>query len=128
MTTFGIAEHDAENERLIALTRALVEAPDSTRADLLLDLLALLGSYITKHVTTEETMMLLSGYPDYEAHVREHRAFEATFHELVAAFARYGDEARVVNAVEAAVTHWIEHHVGATDAALGDWLRIAPAA
>lgn len=128
MTTFGIAEHDAENERLIALTRALVEAPASRRADLLLDLLALLGSYITKHVTTEETLMLLSGYPDHDAHVREHRAFEATFHTLVAAFARHGDEPRVVNAVEAAVTQWIEHHVGTTDAALGDWLRIAPAA
>lgn len=128
MTTFGIAEHDAENEQLIARTRALVEAPASRRADLLLDLLALLGSYITKHVATEERLMFLSGYPDREAHVREHRAFEARFHALVGAFARYGDDERVVHAAETAVTQWIEHHLATTDAALGDWLRLAPAA
>lgn len=120
----GVAEIDQQHEELFALANALVDAVGAARTERLLELLAHLGSYIAKHFETEEALMRRTGYPDRDAHVREHRAFTATFNRLVAAFARYGsDDGRVASQVEQEVTQWLERHVATSDMALGEFLR-----
>lgn len=119
----GVAALDRQHEELFALTAAFIDEVGAARTDRLLELLALLGSFIATHFSTEEALMRRAGYPGTEAHVREHQAFTRTFNQLVAAFARYGDDARVASDVEREVTQWLERHVATADMALGEFLR-----
>lgn len=119
----GVAEIDEQHEQLFALCTAFVDGVGAARSEQLVDLLAHLGSYIVKHFATEESLMASTEYPDMEAHVREHRAFQRTFARLVSSFARYGDEARVVADVKSEVTEWLAHHVATSDRLLGEHLH-----
>lgn len=119
----GVPEIDRQHEELYALTGAFLEEAGTARVDRLVELLAHLGAYIATHFATEEALMRRAAYPGLDAHVREHRAFSATFQRLVSAFARYGDDARVASEVERAVTEWLERHVATADMALGEFLR-----
>jgi hemerythrin len=119
----GVAALDRQHEELFALTAAFIDEVGAARTDRLLALLAHLGSFIATHFSTEEALMRRSGYPGLDAHVCEHQAFTRTFNELVAAFARYGDDARVASDVEREVTQWLERHVATSDMALGEFLR-----
>ena len=114
----GLDELDEGHEQLFALGAALVEAAGSARSDRSLELLSRLGTYIARHFATEENLMRETAYPAMEEHLAEHRALQATYARVVAAFARYGDEARVADAVEAEIMGWLEHHVRTSDLAL----------
>jgi hemerythrin len=119
----GVAAIDEQHQELMAHVEKFVETADAGRIDELLDLLHFLGGYVELHFGTEEALMLRAAYPDLEAHRKEHAAFRKTFGELVARFARYGEDPRVGEFVRREVCAWIEQHVRTTDRAMADFFR-----
>lgn len=119
----GIATIDAEHQELFAHVGAFLTDADDGRADAPLEILHFLGGYVERHFRTEQELMERTRYPQMAAHAREHDAFRKTYGELVARFARYGEDPRVGEHVRREVTGWLDNHVRTTDRELGVYLR-----
>ena len=76
-------------------------------------LIADLENYVVKHFTTEEAMMIGSGYPGLAAHKAEHTKFIST----VADYRKRFEEGRLLMSLEVSgfIKQWITSHIMQTD-------------
>jgi hemerythrin len=86
----GHPEIDAQHRSLFEQFGTLLEACGRQRGpEQLIELFGCLDGYVKEHFRVEETLMDEHGYPDGEAHRRQHRHFidqlAGLRHELVAA-------------------------------------------
>lgn len=74
---------DSQHQLLFGLIGDLERAIEANHGrDALADLLQRLFAYVIVHFTTEDRLMLESGYPDAETHRVEHRSLMANLQRL----------------------------------------------
>lgn len=73
-----------------------------------------LDRYAERHFAMEEELFVRSGYPDAEAHIREHRALARRVAEFREVFA-HDEDASPIELLEF-MRAWITRHVVETDA------------
>jgi hemerythrin len=84
---------------------------------------AFLREYVIVHFAAEERLMHEQGYPGYDDHVAEHRAFSARLRAMDEAFRAAGPTAALVHRLEREAVGWLHDHVYFTDVALGRFVK-----
>lgn len=120
----GIRTIDDQHRELYEHVGTFLDDADAGRLDAPLEFLHYLGGYVERHFRTEQELMERTRYPETAEHARQHDEFRKTYGELVARFARYGEDPRVGESVRREVCGWLDTHVRTTDRALGDYLRV----
>ena len=101
--------HDCYNDLLWAMAAGKGEKVN------LSPILVGLHSYIDSHFCTEETLMRMIGYPEYEQHRKEHADFNETLDELCC---RLGNGTAKVAELAELLKTWLTEHLPETDARL----------
>ena len=69
----GVKRFDDQHKQLIAMLNELYDAMKGGKAgDVVKPILIKLVQYTKTHFAAEEQVMKMNGYPDYEAHKKEH--------------------------------------------------------
>lgn len=110
----GVKQIDAQHMNLVKILNQLHDAMSRGQGkDVLKSTLESLVSYTRAHFAAEEQLMKQSGYPDLEAHKREHEALTAK----VVEFQRNFESGHIGLGVE--VMHflgsWLQGHIRGTD-------------
>lgn len=114
-----IEKIDRQHQHLFSLVALLEEAVMHNRGGEVFDrILKEMRHYTSYHFLTEERLMELYEYPNFEAHRLEHEQFI----EKVMAFDFFPDSSEK-QAEEALnfLTHWIESHIKKEDPKFGDF-------
>ncbi|MDH4322182.1 MAG: bacteriohemerythrin [Desulfobulbaceae bacterium] len=110
----GIAEIDAQHQRMFAIMNELNDAMSTEKAKSVLEgILERLIQYTATHFVTEERLMNEFGFSGHDSHRRVHeqlaakvRAFQADFHQ-----------GRVAMSIDVMhfLMEWLEQHILGTD-------------
>lgn len=118
-STPDVAAGDAPSDRchreLSSRLGRFLAALDTARGADPIELLHLVGSYVSEDLLAEEATIRASDYPDAAAHLSEHEAFRKAFARLVRAYARYGNDPRVTEQLRDHVVTWLETHLRTAD-------------
>jgi hemerythrin-like metal-binding protein len=87
--------------------------------------LHLLESYIHEHFSDEEAWQRGHGYPKYEWHRGQHKAYIAEFDKLKREFARNGASPAFSLTLNNSIVSWIVKHIETADVELGKYARDA---
>jgi hemerythrin len=117
--SLGLTESDNQHSELVATVNKLIESR-AADAETRLDNLRLVLTFARYHFAAEEELLICTGYPDLEAHHREHRRFLTT----LAAFNRdfrngskdFGDPILVF------IKDWTVHHILNEDRGFARWM------
>lgn len=108
---------DSQHQLLFGLIGDLERQIEANHGrDALTDVLQRLFAYVIVHFTTEDRLMMESGYPDAEAHRTEHRSLMANLQRL-----EQDHQAGVPSApndVLRFMTSWARDHIRESDLAL----------
>jgi hemerythrin len=119
--TCGIDFLDVQHVELLAfadeLHRAMVAGKAST---IIADFLERLASALDDQLATEEQVMIVSDYPDLDAHSRSHEAARTKLRELGRAFAA-GSLPIAYDTMDF-VRNWVRTHVPVDDRRFADFL------
>lgn len=117
-----IAQFDAEHEHLVTTLNQLYDAMTAGgERDALGKLLDELVNETMTHFSSEEQMMMVNGYPDYEGHKREHRRLAATIRRLQEEF-RAGKSDLNLDTMNF-LKSWLKVHIKETDMECASYLR-----
>lgn len=111
-------EHEVQLGLLQALCKAAGEPGDATSLGLLLDQLI---AYSEAHFTSEELLMRMKSYDDYEDHVDDHNLMLETLQQIAADHAA-GNFTRVTGKSEQ-VLGFITNHIATRDRRFADYVR-----
>lgn len=116
------AETDREHEIQLGLLRALCKAAGENRdADTVAGILDQLISYSEVHFASEELLMRLKSYDDYEDHVEDHAQMMDTLRSIAASHAE-GDPALIAGRA-AEMLDFIGRHIATRDRRFADYVR-----
>lgn len=72
----GIAEMDAQHQRIIhAINKLDKESRSAVNSELVSDILTELTAYASQHFQAEEELLQRIGFPDFDEHQQEHKAY-----------------------------------------------------
>jgi hemerythrin len=112
---------DADHQGLFQLIRELEEA-DMTDG-LLGQILARLEDYAKVHFTREEGLMKRGGFPDFDAHVKQHRIFEEWLKTVKTTYRRASESPfQVGDLVNAFLENWLVKHIMEEDMAYREFV------
>jgi hemerythrin-like metal-binding protein len=111
-------EHEVQLGLLQALCRAAKEHQDPTSLGAILDQLI---AYSEAHFTSEELLMRMKSYDDYEDHVDDHNLMLETLQQIAADHAA-GNSALVAGKAEQ-VLGFITNHIATRDRRFADCVR-----
>ncbi|MDG4551320.1 MAG: hemerythrin family protein [Candidatus Contendobacter sp.] len=113
---------DAEHHVQVSLAQALRDTVQAGKdAALTGKILEQLTAYSDVHFMSEQLLMRMSGYPDYEDHVLDH---ERMMERLEEARNRHDTETEPVTLAEAeSLLALLARHIGAQDRAFADYYR-----
>ncbi|RDE24441.1 hypothetical protein DV711_02310 [Motiliproteus coralliicola] len=118
----GYTEIDNQHQRLFDLFNQL-KTPASERAELLptSQVLQQISEYIDAHFSFEEQWMREVGYPDYDAHQREHAAFVEQNLQFLREYHFGGSltEEDIARYLE----RWLVQHISGTDMKVVQYLQ-----
>lgn len=115
-------EIDREHEVQLGLLRALCKAAGENRdAATVAEILDNLIAYSEAHFMSEELLMRLKSYDDYEDHVEDHLQMLDTLHGIAASHAA-GDPALVAGRATE-LLGFIGHHIATRDRRFADYVR-----
>jgi len=83
----------------------------------------LLGEYIIKHFTDEETLQQLCHYPKYKWHKGLHHYYIKEFQKLKNEFDANGPSVRFTLDLHNSIINWIVRHIKSVDAEFGEYYR-----
>ena len=110
----GVEEFVSHHKRIVELINKLSDS--LTRADTsaaVREVLAEVSNYTLYHFFAEEDLMAKHGYPEYDAHRKEHLELTAkTFHLMSTA---YGGHGAIGQEVYDFLVHWLTNHILITD-------------
>ena len=125
ITEFNTASNkdiDREHEVQLGLLRALCTAAGENRdADTVGEILDRLISYSEAHFMSEELLMRLKSYDDYEDHVEDHLQMMDTLRGIAASHA--GGDAALIAGQATELLGFIGHHIATRDRRFSDYLR-----
>jgi hemerythrin len=119
----GIEEIDEQHRELFARAARFAEAAAAGRSAVeLSELLDFLHAYAVWHFGLEEAWMRDAAYQGYAAHKAEHDRFAEDILDLAEEHERSGPGVFLAHRVEQWLAAWLERHVSATDAEMGQFL------
>jgi hemerythrin len=118
----NVAVMDTQHRRLAELVGNLHTAIQTKQTGKeLREVLGELIAFTRLHFATEEELMLTYEYPDYPAHLAEHKLVLSQMSDLATSF---GDEAAVSFDADADIAEdWVYKHLLERDAPLGKFLN-----
>jgi hemerythrin len=117
-----VERFDEDHRQLIATLNELNDAVEARQGKAILhQTLVTLGAFTEQHFAAEEAAMKRTGFPDYEAHVAEHRELTTRVREFVRAN-EVGDTG-VSREILMFLRRWVEHHMLVTDGKYGAHLN-----
>lgn len=117
----GVKEADEQHKKLVGLINDLYDAMKQGKGREVIDkVLDELVKYAWYHFTTEETLMSKYGYPELQAHKREHEAFKAKIKEFLEKKAK--GEITLSVEVMSFLKDWLVKHIMGTDKKYGPFL------
>jgi hemerythrin len=120
--TASNAETDREHEIQLGLLRALcVAAGENRDADTVAEILDRLISYSEAHFMSEELLMRLKSYDDYEDHVEDHVQMLDTLRSIAASHA--GGDPALIAGRAAEMLDFIGRHIATRDRRFADCVR-----
>jgi hemerythrin len=118
----GIAKIDDQHKALVGFLNELYDAMKAGKGKDALDTVMInLVEYTKTHFTTEESLMKLYKYPDYEAHKQKHDKMAGRVLELKQQF----DSGQLSNPLQITtfLKEWLSKHIMGTDKAYGPFLN-----
>jgi hemerythrin len=120
----GDPEIDGQHRELFARLDKLLAASRERRSrEEVGQTLTFLGDYVVQHFAAEERMMVVSGYPEIEAHRAEHARFVQEFGLLYREFKAEGPTTLFIIRVGNRVTTWLREHIYRTDRTFVEFLK-----
>jgi hemerythrin len=111
----GVGQFDEEHKRLIGLLNELAEAMSTGHGKQALGpILDALIVYTKTHFDNEERLMKLRGYPEYEAHKKEHDALNKQVLDVRAKFQAGATSALSIELMTF-LKSWLSKHILGTD-------------
>ena len=118
----GVPVIDDDHKRLLYLINNLETAIDYNAGDEFeKKALDELVQYTQYHFSREEGLMEKAGYPDLEAHKKEHRAMIAKVESFVAEYEAKGHD--VLEGIADYLGQWLVNHINGTDQQYAPFLR-----
>ncbi len=119
----GIARVDAQHKQLVEKITELQTAMREARGkEVVGSIVDFLGKYVIEHFSTEETLMRMHGYPDYEKHLALHAGFKKEFAELSAKL-KAGEVGNLISIqVQSKLSDWLVNHIMNVDRMAGAYL------
>jgi hemerythrin len=121
----GVTRFDDEHKKLVSLINALFDAVQAGQGrEALGNTLDELITYTKTHFVNEESTLKRLGYPDLEAHHKEH---EALTRQVIDIQHKYhaGASAMLSMEVMAFLKNWLVRHIQGTDQKYGRFLNDA---
>ena len=118
----GIAKIDDQHKKLVGFLNELYDAMKAGKGKDALDtVLVGLVEYTKTHFATEESMMKLHKYPDYEVHKEKHDKLTAYVIDLKKKF----DAGQISNPIQITnfLKDWLGKHILGTDKMYGPFLN-----
>ena len=115
---------DSQHKELIRRIARLVDLINSgniTREEMV-DVLGFIADYTDEHFSTEEKMMELADYPEYEQHKQQHLWFMNEVNELIKEYIINGVSDRLKSNIQQVLIDWLVGHIKGTDKKLGEFL------
>jgi hemerythrin len=107
----GIGAIDQDHQTLFANIKQLGEHISQDRGPGRIEAtINALSLYVDEHFKREERFMITAGYPDYEAHKKEHESFQDAVFSLRDFFKQHPDDIdaqKIINFLE----DWLLHHI-----------------
>jgi hemerythrin len=117
----GVFEIDAEHKIFLKTIKKIYNAFESgMNGDMLIRLLEELYKYADFHFTSEENVMLMNEYPDYESHKKLHDELIQTLSNTINFFDV--DEIDKTKLIEFLI-QWFKEHTTSIDLNLGKFLQ-----
>ncbi len=120
----GVPKIDAQHKELVDRLNAVTSmGARSVTKEETKKTLDLLGAYIIKHFGDEEALQKQSGYPNYEAHRKQHQIYINEFKKLKEEFEANGTSAKFTLHLNHSMIQWIVKHIKTVDAEFGKYYR-----
>ncbi len=111
----GIRLIDSDHKQLFDLAKALNEEARAPQADRdIAPLIDRLVAYVDAHFAREERIMAKSGFPQFDAHVAEHRRATEVIHAIREIYRRAPSDLNVKK-VAMFFRDWLAHHIMGND-------------
>jgi hemerythrin-like metal-binding protein len=111
------AEHHVQFELIHALQDAVTARRDGQTVEAVLERLI---DYSEAHFLSEELLMRLASYDDFEAHAEQHRQLLESLRLVQEKFRASGEHALLDN-VPASTLDFMHRHIETNDARFADW-------
>lgn len=120
----GFQEIDNQHKELFRMINQMLEACNQEKGkEVLNEMIKFLENYVVTHFGTEENLMRLYNYPDYNAHKNHHEQFIKSFGELKNQLAATGPGTHIVVMTNRIVVNWLNSHIRNVDKLLGAFLK-----
>jgi hemerythrin len=114
---------DAEHHIQLSLTQTLCDAVnDGADAILVQQILDQLAAYSDVHFMSEQLLMRLSGYPDYEAHVLDHDDLIQRLETVKQEYSSVGEKTLTLPEAKA-IMEFLAVHISTQDRRFTDYCR-----
>ena len=115
---------DSQHKELIRRIARLVDLINSgsITQEEMVEVLGFIADYTDEHFSTEEKMMELADYPEYEEHKQQHLWFMNEVNELIKEYLINGVSERLKGNIQQVLIDWLVGHIKGTDKKLGEFL------
>ena len=115
---------DSQHKELVRRIARLVDLINSGNVtqEEMVEVLGFIADYTDEHFSTEEKMMELTDYPEYEEHRQQHLWFMNEVNELIKEYLINGVSDRLKSNIQQILIDWLVGHIKGTDKNLGEFL------
>jgi hemerythrin len=120
----GSEQIDNQHKELFKMINHMLEACTQGKGkDVVDEIIGFLEEYVVTHFGTEENLMRLYNYPDYNTHKSHHEQFIKSFGELKKELTATGPGTHIVVMTNRIVVNWLNSHIRNVDKLLGAFLK-----
>lgn len=125
----GFAVLDEQHRRYFSLVNECLAMTGDTHDSRqinpakLTERLGFLRRYAVEHFATEQRIMQESGYPDYQAHFKEHMSFLNNIGVLDKQLREHGFSDKLARELQFHALEWFIQHIQVTDMKLVEYLK-----
>lgn len=120
----GVEKIDEQHRELFKRFDVLVDACKQRRGkEEVGELLDFLNEYVISHFSEEEGLMVGNKYPDFNAHLAQHKHFMRKLDDLREELLRDGPSTGVVIKTNQTVLAWLIEHIKQVDTRFGAFLK-----
>ena len=120
----GVEKIDEQHRELFRRFDVLVDACKQRRGKQEVgELLGFLNDYVISHFGEEEGLMVGNNYPDFNAHLAQHKYFMRKLDDLREKLLRDGPSTGVVIMTNQTVLAWLIEHIKHVDTRVGAFLK-----